>query len=183
MLFRNDRFWIDIRFCLSGMSDNIRSFLIFTLSEIMSQVHFQKFQKLFVYQTFDSLWHCNISFYHVINVTWNWYHVFIFSYSMFLVYFWPELDFLFFENVFHLIIMLFLLSQLTFFLTIEHKTKIKYIYTLGNIPSEKSQQSKIEKLENSMDGPFQAVGDLWTACEFRTSWFLSGGRAVGLWSF
>ena len=33
--------------------------------------------------------------------------------------------------------MLFLLSQLTFFLTIEHKTEIRYIYTLGNLHTRK----------------------------------------------
>ena len=44
--------------------------------------------------------------------------------------------------------MLFLLSQLTFFLTIEHKTKIKYIYNLGNVPIQNSQDgiSDIDKL-------------------------------------
>ena len=69
--------------------------------------------------------------------------------------------------------MLFLLSQLTFFLTIEHKTKIKYIYTLGNVPRKNCQQSKMEKwkkihgdfsLKGSYtDGPFRAVRDSWTA--------------------
>ena len=41
--------------------------------------------------------------------------------------------------------MLFLLSQLTFFLTIEHKTKIKYIYDLGNVPIENSQDGIFDK--------------------------------------
>ena len=36
-----------------------------------------------------------------------------------------------------------------FFLTIEHKTKIKYIYTLGNVPSENSQQSKMKKFSKN----------------------------------